>query len=83
MPSGQSDAAATAYLKAELSPSLDAIDRCRKALEFNPNSWFDRVDLANALADCGQLEEAAAEYRKALKMRPNYRRRPQQPRQRS
>ena len=48
---GQSDAAATAYLKAELSPSLDAIDRCRKALELNPDSWFDRVNLGNALAE--------------------------------
>ncbi len=69
--SGQSDAAAAAYMKAELSPCIDAIDRSRKALETNPNSWLDRVKLGNALAGCGEFAEAAVEYRKALKIRPN------------
>jgi protein O-mannosyl-transferase len=69
--SGQSEAAAEAYMKADLSPCIEAAFRSRKALERNPNSWTERVNLGNALAGCGEFEKAAAEYRKALKIRPN------------
>jgi protein O-mannosyl-transferase len=69
--SGQSDAAAAAYMKADLSPCLDAIDRSRKALKANPNSWRDHFNLGNALAGCGEFEEAAAEYRKVAELRPD------------
>jgi protein O-mannosyl-transferase len=70
--SGQSDAAAIAYRKAELSPYIEAIAQYRKALEIKPDSWYARTNLANALAGCDLLDEAAAEYRKAMEIRPDY-----------
>jgi tetratricopeptide (TPR) repeat protein len=70
--SGQSEEAAAAYMKADLSPLLDAIEQSRKAIQAHPNSWLDHSNLGNALAGCGQLGEAAAEYRKTIKIRPDY-----------
>ncbi len=69
--SGQSEAAALAQMKAEVSPYLGAIYWSRKALEKNPNSWSDRLKLGNALAGCGRLDQAAAEYRKVIEIKPD------------
>ncbi|MFZ1936953.1 MAG: tetratricopeptide repeat protein [Thermoguttaceae bacterium] len=68
---GQSDAAAVAYMKADLSPCMNVIYWSRKALETNPNSWSDRLKLGNALAGCGELEQAATEYRQVTNIRPD------------
>ena len=70
--SGQPEAAAIAYRKAELSPYIDAIEQYRQALAINPKSWFAHTNLGNALACCGQLEAAAAEYLKAVEIRPDF-----------
>ena len=65
------DEAAVAYMKADLSPLLVAIEQSRKCVERNPIPARPR-QLGNALAGCGQLDEATAEYRKTIKLRPDY-----------
>ena len=67
--SGQSDAAAAAYMKADLSPCSMRL-RSRKALETNPNSWLDRVNLGNALAGCGRARRGGGRVSKALRTGP-------------
>ena len=49
----------------------EAIAHYRKALEIKPDYADARNNLANALANCGQIDEAITHYRKALEIKPD------------
>ncbi len=50
----------------------DAIERYQAMLAQNPANGLARFSLAKALFDAGRLEEAGAEFRIALKAKPEF-----------
>jgi protein O-GlcNAc transferase len=49
-----------------------AVECIRRAIGVNPAGLHYYIDLGNALATQGQLDEAGASYRRALQFRPDY-----------